>query len=95
MKHEILRDMWKRLFDQNLSSSAQWRMLNGKNVAGRKLRHVRVNNCIMCTEEDLLAYLHRDEEEAAKPVSQPKSRSPKARQKASDAANAELDAMLK
>ena len=94
MKYEIVRLLCKRLYDYEPSGQTIDRWKKGANVRGKTLHTVKLGGRLLTTEEHLREFLEdREVETAAKVTCQPKTRSEKARQKASDSANAELDAM--
>ena len=92
-KYEPLDDISIRLTGKSLSSTTKNRWIHGKNVEGRKLHAIKINGCVHCIEEDVIAFLTvGGTEDSDRPASQPKSRSETARAKAVAAANAELEA---
>ena len=92
-KYEPIDDLTQRLFgySPNATTKNRW-VHHGKKSDGRKPHAIKLNNRLQSTEEDVIAFLTVETEEAVRPESQPKTRSEKARAKAVAAANAELEA---
>ena len=90
-KYEPMDNIAIRLTGKGLSSQTKNRWVQGKNIEGRRLHAIKINGCLHCTEEDLIAFLTVGGGDEAKPASQPKTRSEAARAKAVAAANAELE----
>ncbi len=90
-KYEPIDDITQRLFGYSPNATTKNRWVHGKRSDGRKLPAIKLNNRLQATEEDVIAFLTVETEESAKPASQPKTRSEKARAKAIAEANKELE----
>ncbi len=93
--YEPVADICERLFGVRPTSVAvcRWHSI-GKN--GKRLRVAKVSGKILSKESYVIEYFENFDEsngQSSKPASQPKTRSEAARQKASDEANRQLDAM--
>ena len=91
LKYEPLGDILKRRYGYDIQPGTKNRWINGKLKDGRKLKHIRLGGRILCTEEDVIAFVEAETESPGKPASQPKTRSEASRAKAVAAANAELE----
>jgi hypothetical protein len=92
LKHEPLGEILKRKYGYDISPNTKHRWISGRLKDGRVLKHIRLGNKILCTEEDVVAFLECESETLDKPAAHPKSRSEIARAKAVAQANAELEA---
>ena len=93
-KYEPIPEITKRLFGYKPNPTTLGRWVHGANAGGRRLHAIKLGNRLHSTEEDVIAYLTvggDDDSETAGTTKQPKARSEKARAKAVEAANAELE----